>query len=146
MLDEEKSLPILKAAYGRGLDTRDTSSSLDSPYHAHGRTAGLCVPPANMYSNSSSEAITSKVLRTYNMPHNKVVILTKFWGNVGKKTSRALRRGWTKFVNMQNHFSLLYREEERDVTRNDIVTLLAWGSSHGARCVVVRSPARRGRH
>ena len=25
------------------------------------------------------------------------------------------RHGWTKFVSMQNHYSLLYREEEREV-------------------------------
>lgn len=29
----------------------------------------------------------------------------------------AERRGWTKFVSMQNHYSLLYREEEREMIR-----------------------------
>lgn len=27
----------------------------------------------------------------------------------------AERNGWTKFVSMQNHYSLLYREEEREM-------------------------------
>ena len=27
----------------------------------------------------------------------------------------AEKHGWTKFVSMQNHYSLLYREEEREV-------------------------------
>ena len=29
----------------------------------------------------------------------------------------AERNGWTKFVSMQNHYSLLYREEEREMNR-----------------------------
>ncbi|MGH3933357.1 MAG: aldo/keto reductase, partial [Pseudonocardiaceae bacterium] len=27
----------------------------------------------------------------------------------------AERHGWTKFVSMQNHYNLLYREEEREM-------------------------------
>jgi aryl-alcohol dehydrogenase-like predicted oxidoreductase len=29
----------------------------------------------------------------------------------------AERYGWTKFVSMQNHYNLLYREEEREMNR-----------------------------
>jgi aryl-alcohol dehydrogenase-like predicted oxidoreductase len=29
----------------------------------------------------------------------------------------AERKGWTKFVSMQNHYNLLYREEEREMNR-----------------------------
>lgn len=29
----------------------------------------------------------------------------------------AEQRGWTKFVSMQNHYNLLYREEEREMNR-----------------------------
>lgn len=29
----------------------------------------------------------------------------------------AEKRGWTKFVSMQNHYNLLYREEEREMNR-----------------------------
>ena len=29
----------------------------------------------------------------------------------------AERNGWTKFVSMQNHYNLLYREEEREMNR-----------------------------
>lgn len=29
----------------------------------------------------------------------------------------AEKNGWTKFVSMQNHYSLLYREEEREMNR-----------------------------
>jgi hypothetical protein len=29
----------------------------------------------------------------------------------------AEKRGWTKFISMQNHYNLLYREEEREMNR-----------------------------
>jgi len=29
----------------------------------------------------------------------------------------AEKHGWTKFVSMQNHYSLLYREEEREMNK-----------------------------
>jgi aryl-alcohol dehydrogenase-like predicted oxidoreductase len=29
----------------------------------------------------------------------------------------AEKNGWTKFVSMQNHYNLLYREEEREMNR-----------------------------
>lgn len=29
----------------------------------------------------------------------------------------AERRGWTKFISMQNHYNLLYREEEREMLK-----------------------------
>lgn len=51
---------LLKAAYDRGLNTWDT---------------------ANVYSNGSSEIIVGKTMEKYQIPREKVVILTKcFWG------------------------------------------------------------------
>jgi aryl-alcohol dehydrogenase-like predicted oxidoreductase len=41
----------------------------------------------------------------------------------------AERNGWTKFISMQNHYNLLYREEEREMNRfcNDTgVGLIPW--------------------
>jgi len=187
VLDEEKSLPLLKAAYDRGLNTWDT---------------------ANVYSNGTSEEIIGKAIKKYNIPRHKVVILTKCHGSVGEdpglrgfffpkevgqskdyvnqfglsrqaiysaveaslarldtpyidllqihrfdksvpieETMEALhdlvksgkvryigassmwatqfaamqfvaeKHGWTKFVSMQNHYNLLYREEEREMNR-----------------------------
>ncbi|KAL3420602.1 aldo/keto reductase [Phlyctema vagabunda] len=187
VLDEEKSLPLLKAAYDRGLNTWDT---------------------ANVYSNGESEVIVGKALKKYDIPRHKVVILTKCFGAVGEETglrsiffpneiknskdyvnqnglSRqaifaavdaslkrldtpyidllqihrfdkvtpieetmealhdlvrsgkvryigassmwatefaqlqfvAEKHGWTKFISMQNHYNLLYREEEREMNR-----------------------------
>lgn len=55
-----QALPLLKAAFDRGLNTWDT---------------------ANVYSNGSSEAIVGKAIAKYQIPREKVVILTKcFWG------------------------------------------------------------------
>ncbi|KAK8196631.1 hypothetical protein M8818_006796 [Zalaria obscura] len=187
VLDEEKSLPLLKAAYDRGLNTWDT---------------------ANVYSNGVSEEIIGKAIKKYNIPRHKVVILSKCFGYVGEEpgirtiqygakigeskdyvnsgglsrgaifkavdaslkrldleyldllqihrfdatvpieeTMEALhdlvksgkvryigassmfayqfammqhaaeKNGWTKFVSMQNHYNLLYREEEREMNK-----------------------------
>lgn len=41
----------------------------------------------------------------------------------------AEKRGWTKFVSMQNHYNLIYREEEREmipVCKESGVALLPW--------------------
>lgn len=42
----------------------------------------------------------------------------------------AEKNGWTKFISMQNHYSLLYREEEREMNRfcnSTGVGLIPWG-------------------
>jgi aryl-alcohol dehydrogenase-like predicted oxidoreductase len=184
ILDEEKSLPLLKAAYDRGLNTWDT---------------------ANIYSNGVSEEIIGKAIKKYEIPRDKLVILTKCFAYIGEEpwfmnapempaskdyvnhgglsrqaifqacdaslkrldtpyidlyqihrfdndtpieeTMEALhdlvragkvryigassmwgtqfammqacaeKNGWTKFVSMQNHYNLLYREEEREMNR-----------------------------
>ncbi|KAF2790685.1 aldo-keto reductase-like protein [Melanomma pulvis-pyrius CBS 109.77] len=187
VIEEEEAFPLLKAAYDRGLNTWDT---------------------ANVYSNGASEVIIGKAIKKYNLPREKLVILTKCFGYVGEEpgvrtiqyreeipqlkdytnqgglsrqaifnavnaslkrldleyidllqihrfddtvpleeTMEALhdlvksgkvryigassmwavqfaqlqfvaeKNGWTKFVSMQNHYNLLYREEEREMNR-----------------------------
>jgi aryl-alcohol dehydrogenase-like predicted oxidoreductase len=54
----------LKAAYDRGLNTWDT---------------------ANVYSNGVSEEIIGKAIKKYNIPRQKLVILTKCFGAVGEE-------------------------------------------------------------
>lgn len=56
VLGEDEALPLLKSAYDKGLNTWDT---------------------ANVYSNGASEVIVGKALKKYQIPRNKVVILTK---------------------------------------------------------------------
>ncbi|KAG9007334.1 hypothetical protein FRB94_014456 [Tulasnella sp. JGI-2019a] len=184
VLNEDKALPLLKAAWDRGVTTFDT---------------------ANVYSNGESERIIAKFIQTYNIPRNKIVVMTKCWGLVAdtpnivthfmhhlrdardyvnqsglsraaifnavdaslerlgtsyidllqihrydpntsaEETMCALhdlvrsgkvryigastmltwqfseynhvaeKNGWTQFVSMQNQYSLLYREEEREM-------------------------------
>ncbi|MCJ1308147.1 hypothetical protein MMC25_001799 [Agyrium rufum] len=185
VLEEEQALPILKAAYDKGLNTWDT---------------------ANVYSNGVSEEIIGKAIKKYNIPRHKLVILSKCFAVIGEEpgirsmyypneitkskdyinqhglsrqaifaavdaslkrldtpyldllqihrfdktvpieeTMKALhdlvesgkvryigassmwayqfammqfcaeRNGWTKFVSMQNHYNLLYREEEKEM-------------------------------
>ena len=179
-------MKLLKGAYDRGLTCWDT---------------------ANVYSNGVSEELIAKCLKKYDIPRQKLVILTKCFGPVGEKpgvmhikypemmqakdyinqgglsrtaiinavnaslerlgtdyidllqihrydrtvpveeTMKALHdliqwgkvryigassmwcyqfarmqscaaaNGWTKFISMQNHYSLCYREEEREMNR-----------------------------
>ncbi|KDN65667.1 putative aldo-keto reductase [Colletotrichum sublineola] len=56
VLDEEESCEILKAAYDRGINTWDT---------------------ANLYSNGMSETVIGKAIKKYNIPREKLVIMTK---------------------------------------------------------------------
>ena len=63
-LEEEESLEILKAAYDRGVNTWDT---------------------ADMYSNGVSEELIGKAIRKFNIPREKVVIMTKSCFPVAKE-------------------------------------------------------------
>ena len=54
-----QALPLLKAAYDRGLNTWDT---------------------ANVYSNGESERIIAKAIKKYQIPRHKLVICTKICG------------------------------------------------------------------
>jgi aryl-alcohol dehydrogenase-like predicted oxidoreductase len=64
VLDEEPSLEILKAAYDRGLNTWDT---------------------ADMYSNGISEEVIGKAIKKFNIPREKLVLLTKCAIYVGEE-------------------------------------------------------------
>ncbi|KAJ5815097.1 Aldo/keto reductase [Penicillium riverlandense] len=60
VLDEDKALPLIEHAYKRGINTWDT---------------------ADVYSHGRSEEIVGKALKQFNIPRNRVVILTKcFFG------------------------------------------------------------------
>lgn len=51
-------------------------------------------------------------------------------------------RGWTKFVSMQNHYNLLYREEEREMNKYCDATgvgLIPWGPL--CRGILARPPS-----
>ncbi|KAL1672052.1 NADP-dependent oxidoreductase domain-containing protein [Schizophyllum commune] len=194
VLGEEQALPILKAAWDRGINTIDTS---------------------NNYSNGDSERVIAKFIKTYQIPREEIVIASKCYALAGKgpdhdimafrfpemkkrkeyinqhglsraaifnsiegslarletpyidlyqihrfdpdtppeETMKALhdlvesgkvryigassmacwqfallnevagKHGWTKFVSMQDEYSLLYREEERE--------MLAYCKYHG---------------
>ncbi|TFK62207.1 Aldo/keto reductase [Pluteus cervinus] len=184
VIEEEKALEVLKAAWDKGINTIDTS---------------------NNYSNGVSERIIGNFIQKYQIPRNEIIIATKCFGLVGKtpgtlaharsnlrferdyvnqhglsraaifnaveaslerlqtnyidllqilrfdadtdpeETMKALhdlvqsgkvryigacsmrawqfamlneiaaKRGWTKFVSMQHEYSLLYREDEREM-------------------------------
>ncbi|KAK7047657.1 hypothetical protein VNI00_006425 [Paramarasmius palmivorus] len=66
VIDEEKSIEILKAAWDRGINTIDT---------------------ANVYSNGESERIIAKFIKKYNIPRNQIIILSKCHSLVGAEPS-----------------------------------------------------------
>ncbi|KAF5337996.1 hypothetical protein D9758_014318 [Tetrapyrgos nigripes] len=205
VLDEEKSIEVLKAAWDRGINTIDT---------------------ANVYSNGESERVVAKFIEKYQIPRNEILILSKCYflthKDVGVRTaalpnlkdtreyvnqsglSRAAifnavdaslqrlktsyldllqihrfdpnvppeeimkalhdlvqsgkiryigassmrcwqfgllnevaeKNGWTKFVSMQNEYSLLYREEEREMNaycNYHGIGLIPWAPVAGGR-------------
>lgn len=65
--EEAETLPILKAAYDKGINTWDT---------------------ANVYSNGISEKIFAKAIKTYNIPRERLVIMTKCYALVGGSCSK----------------------------------------------------------
>lgn len=65
--NEAETLPILKAAYDSGINTWDT---------------------ANVYSNGVSEEIFAKAIKTYNIPRERLVIMTKCFATVGSSYSK----------------------------------------------------------
>ncbi|MCJ1452257.1 hypothetical protein MMC28_002599 [Mycoblastus sanguinarius] len=66
VIDEEEALPLLKAAYDRGLNTWDT---------------------AGVYSNGASEEVIGNAIKKYNIPRQKLVICTKICGTVREGNS-----------------------------------------------------------
>ncbi|KZL82602.1 alcohol dehydrogenase [Colletotrichum incanum] len=67
VLDEEEGLQLLKTAYENGINTWDT---------------------ADTYSNGQSEVIIGKALKKFNIPRQKVVILSKIFNPVMDDDSR----------------------------------------------------------
>jgi aryl-alcohol dehydrogenase-like predicted oxidoreductase len=67
VINENAALPLLKHAYDVGLNTWDT---------------------ADVYSNGKSEEIIGKALKQYNIPRNKVVILSKCYFGVSDDGSQ----------------------------------------------------------
>jgi aryl-alcohol dehydrogenase-like predicted oxidoreductase len=66
VIDESKALPLLKAAYDRGLNTWDT---------------------ADIYSNGKSEEIIGTFMKQYDIPRHKLVIMTKCFAHIGEEYS-----------------------------------------------------------
>lgn len=66
VLDEEKALTLLKAAFDCGLNTWDT---------------------ADVYSNGISEEIIGKAIKKYSIPRDKLVIMSKCYAPLGDKPS-----------------------------------------------------------
>ncbi|KAI3559202.1 aldo/keto reductase [Colletotrichum abscissum] len=104
-LNEDEALPLLKAAYDRGLNTWDT---------------------ANAYSNGASERTIAKALKKYNIPREKVVILTKCFFAVGEEPETRhfnYREEINKSKDYQNQWGLsrasIFNQVEASMKRLD---------------------------
>ncbi|TRM68869.1 NADP-dependent oxidoreductase domain-containing protein [Schizophyllum amplum] len=64
---EDEALPVIKAAWDRGINTFDTS---------------------NNYSNGDSERVLAKFIEKYQIPREEIIIATKCCGLVGKGADR----------------------------------------------------------
>ncbi|KAM0273916.1 hypothetical protein ACHAQH_008120 [Verticillium albo-atrum] len=103
VIGEDEALPLLKAAYDRGLNTWDT---------------------ANVYSNGASEVIVGKAIKKYNIPRHKVVILTKAHWAVGEEPEArhfVNRAEFEASKDYQNNFGLsrtaLFNQVEASLER-----------------------------
>lgn len=78
--NEEDVLPLLKAAYDMGINTWDT---------------------ADMYSNGMSEKLISKAIKEYNIPRERLVILSKVYFGFDEEdmSKRAVRTNDGPWVN-----------------------------------------------
>ncbi|KAG7103530.1 Aldo-keto reductase dtxS3 like protein [Verticillium longisporum] len=105
VIGEDEALPLLKAAYDRGLNTWDT---------------------ANVYSNGASEIIVGKAFKKYSIPRHKVVILTKAHWAVGEEPEArhfVNRAEFEASKDYQNNFGLsrtaLFNQVEASLQRLD---------------------------
>lgn len=82
VLNEEESLPILKAAYDAGINSWDT---------------------ADVYSNGASEVVVRKAIENTTSPGEKLVILTKCHGAVDEENpgNRVMNPGPNEWVNQR---------------------------------------------
>ncbi|EXK26641.1 alcohol dehydrogenase [Fusarium oxysporum f. sp. lycopersici 4287] len=83
--DEEASLPILEHAYKNGINTWDT---------------------ADIYSHGMSERIIAKAIKQYNIPRNKLVLLSKCYNGINEEDSSIPVATFTNDGEMVNQVGL----------------------------------------
>ncbi|KAA8896320.1 putative aldo-keto reductase [Sphaerosporella brunnea] len=78
VLDEDKALPLLKAAYDKGLNTWDT---------------------ADFYSDGQSEVVVGKAIKEYSIPREQLVILSKCYFTWDSEAGTVAANDNKKWVN-----------------------------------------------
>ncbi|PQE10469.1 aldo-keto reductase superfamily protein [Rutstroemia sp. NJR-2017a BBW] len=89
-IEEEEALPVIEACWKAGMNFFDT---------------------ANVYSNGVSEEILGKAIRKYNLPRENLVIATKVFAVLGKKTAD----GWENPFEMGRDEKDASGEEEKEM-------------------------------
>ena len=127
VLEEEEGRPFIRRTLEAGINFFDT---------------------ADMYSLGASEEILGRALKDFGPSRDKIVIVTKVFNPMGDdpkalyigassmyawQFQRMLHisgeRGLARFVSMQNHYNLVYREEEREMIplcRAEGIGLIPW--------------------
>lgn len=72
VLNEDKSLPLLKAAWDAGIQTWDTADIYSN----------VLVPLSHVDNQGVSETLIKKAIEKYEIPRSKLVILTKCFGTL----------------------------------------------------------------
>jgi aryl-alcohol dehydrogenase-like predicted oxidoreductase len=95
VIDEEAALPLLKHAYDVGLNTWDT---------------------ADVYSNGESERIIGKAIKKYDIPRNRLVILSKCFYGVPDDGSQRMVRSLTGNGKITPDTVILPRASKREIS------------------------------
>lgn len=83
ILEEDKALPLLKAAFDRGINT--VRWQIPGYDWAEERVVNFQQwDTSNNYSNGRSEEIIGKAITHYHLPRHKLVIITKCWAPVSE--------------------------------------------------------------
>ena len=78
VLDEDKALPLLKAAFDKGLNTWDT---------------------ADFYADGESERIVGKAIQKYNIPREQLVVMSKCYFTWDSDAGSMAQNNNSKWVN-----------------------------------------------
>ncbi len=119
VLEEEESRKVIKSALDLGINFFDTAK-----IYSYGASESILGKALNDYANRDEIAVATKVHQKMRQAPNGGGLSRKaryigasamFAWQFAKAQSAAEKLGLTKFVSMQNHLNLLYREEEREM-------------------------------
>jgi len=136
---DEGVLPMGEGPNRRGLSRKHVCASVEGRWRGLARTTSTCT----RFTAGIRQTPVEETLRALDdLVRSGKVRYVGASSMAAWRFARALGlaelRNWTRFVSMQNHYNLVYREEEREML--PLCARRAWRSSRG---VPSRGPARR---